>query len=137
MSQDPPLETFNPFSLLGRSDMCFLLEIQPSSCLKSLSSGHLWEDLHLHLCQVLQPFIVSSMLSGTSWSKKPKPLIPQRGTRADQIICSVISAIVPSTQLFTPLNKGSKGYFLSCYHFQYPQTIICYLYVDLLFILNE
>jgi len=29
----------------------------------------------------------------------------------------------PSTQSFTPLNKGSEGYFLSCYHFQYPQNL--------------
>jgi len=88
MSQGPLLETFNPFSYLARSDVCFFLQNQLSSCLKSHSSRYVWEDLHLHLRQVLQPFIASCHPVPLG-QKKPKQLIPQRGTRADQRICSV------------------------------------------------
>jgi len=88
MSQGSPWETFDLLSFLGRSDVCFLLQNQPSSCLKSLSSGHVREDLPLHLCHVLQPFVALCHLAPLG-RNKPKPLIPQRGIRADQRIFSV------------------------------------------------
>jgi len=65
------------------------------------------------------------MSSAPLGQKKPKPLIPHRGTRADQRICSVRLSHLHS---YLPLNKGSKGYFLRCYHFQYllkPLFVIC------------
>ena len=77
---------------------------------------HLW---HLWLGSLSSAATIRLfMLSGTSWSKKPKPLIPQRGTRADQIICSVRLSHIGS--YLPPWTRGSKGYFLSCGHFQYP-----------------
>jgi len=94
--------------------LCLLLQNQPRGCLKSLSSGHAWEDFHLHLCQVLQPFIASYNLAPLG-QKKPKPVIPQKGTRTDQGICSVRLSNLGSIYPWV-----NKGYFLSCYHIQYP-----------------
>jgi len=100
---------------------------------------HLWEDLHLFLwedlhLQVLWPFIVSCYLAPLG-QKKPKPLIPQRGTIADQIICSVRLSHLCS--YLPPWTRESKDFF-ELLPFSVPsKTIICYLCQDLLLVLNE
>ena len=120
MRQGTRLETLDPFSFLGRRDMCFCYKISQAVVWKAR-----WEDLHLHLCQMLQPFVASCHLAPLG-QKNPKPLIPQRGTRADQRIGSVWLSHLRS--YLPPWTRGSKGYFLSCYHFQYslkPLFVIC------------
>ena len=100
MSQGPPLETFDPFSFLG-SDVCFLLQNQPSSCLTSLSSGHVWgsSSPSLSSAAIIHRFVIWHLLV-----KKAKAT--NSSERYQSWPESLFSAIVPSVQLFTPLNKG-------------------------------
>ena len=87
MNQGPPYEIFDPFSVLGRKGVRFVLQNQPCICLKSLSTRYVWEDL-LHLCQELQPFVTSCHLAHLD-KKKNKATNPLKRYQSWPEICSV------------------------------------------------